>query len=35
MALELETDLNADPTDEFVTKGEKKGTGHCPPRQGQ
>ena len=24
----METDLNADPTDEFVTKGERKGSGH-------
>jgi hypothetical protein len=29
MAVELEADLNADPTDEFVTKGERKGAaGH-------
>ena len=24
----MEADLNADPTNEFVIKGEKKGTGH-------
>ena len=28
MMFELEADLNADPTNEFVMKGEKKGTGH-------
>ena len=28
MAVELEADLNADPTNEFVIKGEKKGTGN-------
>ena len=28
ITVELEADLNADPTDEFVTTGERKGSGH-------